>query len=508
MAAIRTSTSAVGVTAFWAIAVLGAAVLPMTDPDTWWHIRVGREILDAGAIPSVDTWSLAGAGRPWVSQDWASNILLALLYVDDTWGPTLVSLAYGAMVVASMGLLWNAIGVRVPAVGWLARSAWLLVGLVLAAPVLGGRVQVVDLLLTAATVNVLWRHLAQPRSWHLVALPLIALAWVNLHAGWPLLFLIGGAIVVGEAVDTWLRRAAEAAPASVSRLARLSLSLALAAVALSANPNGPAIYAYPFDTLEIGALSAFVGEWQPASLDLPAGQLLALFVVAAVAPALLLARRLRTADVLVLLGLTFMAVTAVRFVLVAGPIGAAVVCLAVAPAVSATSLGRSTDSLIARTGGTPRGPRGAVNGVLAVLVLAIGVGLVAARITPAAQDAAISERFPVDAVNWMNANEPGSRMFNHYEWGGYLGLQRPGSPIFIDGRADVYGDEIIREYVEVISTNDDPAAYFDRYAIDHVVYPTGSTLAGWLEASDGWRTVYDDEVASIWARSADSRPDD
>src|SRR5690606_18757284 len=104
----------------------------------------------------VDDWSIAGAGRPWVSQDWASNAIMAALYEAGTWGPTLISIAYGLMALGAIALLWDAIGVRDRSIGWLARIAWLLFGLVLAAPVLGARVQVVDLLLGAAALNILW----------------------------------------------------------------------------------------------------------------------------------------------------------------------------------------------------------------------------------------------------------------------------------------------------------------------------------------------------------------
>ena len=501
MGRIRVSTAGVAVAAFWAIAVLGAAFLPMTDPDTWWHIRVGREILETGAVPDVDRWSIAGAGRPWVSQDWTSNILMAALYAAGEWGPTLVSIVYGLMTLAAIGLLWDAISIRDRSIGWLARSAWLLIGLILAAPVLGARVQVVDLLLATASLNVLWRYIQVPRAWHLAALPLIAVAWVNLHAGFPLLFLLGGAVIVGELVDAWLRSAPGGIATRARALGALIGSLAVAAAALSLNPNGPAIYTYPFDTLGIDALASFVGEWQPASLATPAGQLLAAFVVVGVGPALLLGRdRLRTADGLMLLGLTFMAVTALRFVLVAGPIGATVACLAVGPALSASGIGRSAAGMLTRFGRVPAGGRGTVNAVLASLVLVAGIGIGLARVTPGAQHRAISEVLPVAAVDWLIEHDPGVRVFNRYEWGGYLGLIRPDRQIFIDGRADIYGDEIILPYVEVISVNQDPGAYLDRHAIDHVLYPADSTLGHWLEESPAWRAVYEDEVASVWVR--------
>jgi len=501
MVPIRSSVAAVAVAAFWAIAVLGATMLPMIDPDTWWHIRVGREILATGAVPSADTWSIAGNGRPWVSQDWASNVVMALLYLDERWGPTLVSLAYGLIAVAAVAVLWDAIGVRERSVSWVARAGWLLAGLVLAAPVLGARVQAVDLLLAAAVLNVMWRYLDQPRSWLLVAVPVISVAWVNLHAGFPLLFLIGGAVVVGELVDARLARPVTDPPLSGRSVAGLAGSLAVAAFALVLNPNGTAMYSYPFETLGLSALGSFVGEWQPARFDAPAGLLLALFIVAGVLPALLFGKRtLRTADGLVLLGLAFMATTAVRFLLVAGPIGTTICCVALAPVMSSTRFGAAWGRIADRIGQTPSGIRGLLNGALLIGVVVVGVVSIAVRIGPRGQSVAIGEAYPVGAVTWLVTERPGERIFNRYEWGGYLGLRRPDELIFIDGRADVYGDAVIREYVETISVNDDPQAYFDRHRIDHVLYAPDTSLGAWLNDSAEWRVVYEGDVGSVWVR--------
>ena len=473
----------------------------MTDPDTWWHIRVGREILDTGRVPATDAWSIAGAGRPWVSQDWLSNVLMAVLHGTGMWGPALVSVVYGLFSVAALWLLWDAISVRRPSIGWLARAAWLLFGLMLAAPVVGARVQVIDLLLGAAVLNLLWRYLAEPRGWHLGALPVVAVAWVNMHAGWPLLFLLGGAVIVGELADRLLRRPTEDPAQPQSDVVRLTVALAVSALVLVLNPNGVAIYLYPFETLGIDALASFIGEWQPARITAPAGQLLAAFVIVGVLPTLLLARRhARTADVLIIVGLTFMATTAVRFLMVAGPIGATVACVVVSPILSSTAIGRAGRSLLARLERPGTGWRRVLNSVLLSLVILIGIWVAYTRIAPTGQARAIGEVLPVDAVEWMQREEPGVRVFNRYEWGGYLGLSRQQLPVFIDGRADVYGDAIIREYIEVISVNVDPDGYFARHRIDHVLYPPDSTLGRWLDGSDSWRSVYEDEVASVWVR--------
>ena len=199
-------------------------------------------------------------------------------------------------------------------------------------------------------------------------------------------------------------------------------------------------------------------------------------------PTLLLGHdRLRTGDGLVLVGLTFMAVTAVRFLLVAGPIGAAIVCLVLAPIISASRFGRSGSRTLARLGRTRRGTAAILTTGLTIAVVVAGIGLAALRIAPAAQANAVAETYPVDAVSWLEDNRPGERIFNRYEWGGYLGLRLPDRPIFIDGRADVYDDEILLEYVDTISVVGDPQETFDRYGIDHILYPADSTLGRWLE---------------------------
>jgi hypothetical protein len=70
----------------------------------------------------------------------------------------------------------------------------------------------------------------------------------------------------------------------------------------------------------------------------------------------------------------------------------------------------------------------------------------------------------------------------------------------MDGRADVYGDELLQMYVGIIGLRGDPQAVFDRYAIDYAVFPPDTPLAVWFDASAGWERVYGDATASVWVR--------
>jgi hypothetical protein len=221
----------------------------------------------------------------------------------------------------------------------------------------------------------------------------------------------------------------------------------------------------------------------------------------AVVPCLVFGRsRLRTADAFILVGLTVMAWQAIRFLLIVGPIGAAIAAVVLSPIISATPLGRRISPTLVRLQRPRSGALGAFNRVLLVLLVLVGLGISLLRVNPATQASEIARGLPADAVGWMDANDPGERMFNRYEWGGYIGEHRPEHPIFMDGRADVYGDDLLKMYVSVIGLQVDPQTIMDRYRIDYAILPPDWPLAAWFDKAPGWRRAYADGTAVIWVR--------
>lgn len=52
---------------------------PILDPDLWWHIVVGRHVLENASFPTQDYWNLFGAGNYWIAYSWFSEILYAFI---------------------------------------------------------------------------------------------------------------------------------------------------------------------------------------------------------------------------------------------------------------------------------------------------------------------------------------------------------------------------------------------------------------------------------------------
>ena len=478
--------------------------MPLVDGDVWWHLRAGETVLDSGSVPTTDTWTLVGGGMRWISQDWATNaVMAAVLRVFGSIGYTALSLLFAGIVVLAFALLWRAVTVHSPRSGWLGRLVCLAAGLVVAAPVLGVRVQAVDLLMTSAALWILWHYLADRRRRWLVALPLLAVAWVNTHAGFPLLFAFGGAVVVGEAADRILHRRVDPEPLAWADVGWLAGSLAVAAAALVLNPNGTAIYGYPFATAGIQAHRDFIFEWSRPDLTSLPGQLLFAFLLVGVLPTVVAGwRTMRAADALWLAGATALSLSAIRFVLVLGPVGAIMAATYLAPRLAETAMGQRFSPVLERMGRAPRasGQRG-LNAVLLAIVVVLGLLVAVARVSPGAQDAAIAEAMPVAATGWLREHAPDARLFNVYAWGGWLGRELPGAKVYIDGRSDIYGDAPIRAFADAIALKTSPSGLLDRYAVDHVIFWPDSALAGWLDAQAGWRRVYTDDQAAIWERA-------
>lgn len=490
----RPSLANVAVAALFALVVIPRAAIPLIDGDVWWHVRAGADVLETLAVARTDTWTIVGAGMPWTSQDWLSNVLLAWLTggsADGGWGATAASVTFALLAAAAAWLLWRALSAR-GVNGWLGRVVWLSVGFIVAGPALGVRVQVIDLTLAAATVMVLWSYLVDPRRRWLIVLPIIAVSWANLHAGWVLLFLLGGAVLTGEVLDRRVRPG-WSADLGARQLWELAAALVVAIAAVAVNPSGVELYRYPIETAMIGAHRDFLAEWSPPALTSIVGQVFWTFVVAGVGSALVLGwRSLRSADLLVLLGLTLMAATAARFLLMV-PIAAAVVSVAWAT--------RPAPAVVRRMGRPAASAAlASVNAVLIGGVALAGVIVTAARVSPGAQERAIGEHMPVKAVTWMLANDPGTRVFNTYSWGGYLGLRRPSLPVYIDGRSDIYGDAPIREYARAVLLETNPAEILDRQRIDHVLFGVDTPLADWLDGRAEWERLYADDVAAVWGR--------
>ena len=114
-------------------------------------------------------------------------------------------------------------------------------------------------------------------------------------------------------------------------------------------------------------------------------------------------------------------------------------------------------------------------------------------------ETAIAKSYPVKAVDFLEqAGLVRSRGYNTYGWGGYLIWRRV--PVFIDGRAEVYGNEFLSEYFKTYRLTDGWEQPLDKFDVTFVLMEKGHALATLLATTAAWQEVYADDVARVFRR--------
>ncbi|OQX65142.1 MAG: hypothetical protein B5M51_01625 [Anaerolinea sp. 4484_236] len=468
------------------------------DADLWWHLRAGDEMAQRGEILLEDVFSYTRAGETWVNAFWLADILLYLVYKLGGYfalGGFVAFMAAATLAIVNSRMKGNAS----------LRASILILAATAFAPIWTPRPQLFSFLLLALLDRWLYSlkdknrqdaksFFAPPGNlWLLI--PFFAL-WANLHGGyiWGILLLI--AELVGGIFDRWF--SSEEAQLSGKTLKKLSGFTLLAVLAVLLNPNGIALWKLPFHTVDVSL--AVIQEWlSPDFHQFHLHPMLwMLFLLIA---GLGLSREpIRYGDLFKVLGFAYMTFVSQRniapFAIIAAPLIVRHLSLFLDDRQNtpAGMLVRrlSTDSASKQL---PLNVARGINILLIFLISLAALGNLYLVTRPAEVDA----QYPVDAIRWIDENQPRGALFNSYNWGGYLTWILRDYPVYIDGRADLYGDEIIGEWWQVVRGGESAHQILDARQINLILLEPSWPLLDELPIH-GWQLLYQDEKAVVYGR--------
>ena len=107
---------------------------------------------------------------------------------------------------------------------------------------------------------------------------------------------------------------------------------------------------------------------------------------------------------------------------------------------------------------------------------------------------------PRDAVAFVHKANITGRVFNDYDFGGFLVFS--GIPTFVDGRALPFGDGFLHTYFDTADLVDADAAFkvLDDFKIDWIILKPAQPLARAVTRSAKWDKVYADQFAVVFVR--------
>jgi hypothetical protein len=460
------------------LGLFGMAVRNVLDPDVWWHLKTGEYIAVHEAVPHTDPFSYTRAGQAWVAHEWLTELFMYGVYRAAGW--RCLSIVFALILCGSFLLLYR----RCPKNPYLA-GAITVFGAWATTPVWGVRPQVLTLLLTSLWLLILEISDRKPAVlWW--TLP-VTLLWVNLHAGFALGVTLLALFLVGEVLERFLSPQSEP---SNARLGTLTLALLLNLLVVPFNPNGPRMYAYPLQTLHSKAMQSYISEWASPNFHRADYWPFLILLIATVARLAWSRANVRPRDLLPLLVSTFAALSSIRmiplFVLVAVPL-----------------LARTTGPWLRDRRPSIPAPRLAFNAI--VLLAMAGFVAVHTAIVFRQQSQAEAEHFPAGASAFLAANPPDRPIFNHYDWGGYLIWKLyPQTRVFIDGRADLYGDALFQDFMRTYTLTKDWHQSLTRWRIGAVIVPPDSALASALRIDPEWSVRFEDRRAVVFFSRIDS----
>jgi hypothetical protein len=451
----------------YAVVLINGSLL-LADSDTYWQIATGRWILEHGALPRVDIYSFTKLGEPWISTSWLAQVLFAVSYELAGWaGPIILGAISFAAALALFTLILSH-RLRSAYAIMIAFAVLLLsMGHVLARP------HVLALPVMLAWVSGLMSASDRREAPSFWLLPLITL-WANLHGG----FVLGIVLVAPFALDAlWNANRSQWMPLALRWTAFGIAALAAACI----TPYGWESILASRRILELGELLSTISEWRPA--DFSAFSAFEGWILLSIAGALYCGVRLSPPRIILVLGLLHMALCHVRNI---------EVFALLMPLVVLTPL---ASQFVLQA---PRGARTSLSfASAAVLAAALGASTWAA----AAHNnyAPTPTQSPVAAVDILKQRNA-KRILNDLPFSGYLIAREV--PVFVDGRAELYGESFVMKYYRALQLKDVNLllGLLKDYDIDAVLLKPTTPAVTFLDQLDGWQRVYADEYAVVHVR--------
>ena len=490
------------------------------DPGVGWHLKTGEWIFLNRAVPTSDPFLHFFPPRPWVSDQWLSDLIIYLLHRAGSW-PLLCG-ALAAIYLLTFFCLLLQTQVREMHAGAACAPALMASA---AAVFWAFKVGSVHLILRGVIFTFFFFALvygrlrrlqllcSAPQEWKrefngcLRCLPLVFFLWANMHPAFVLGLLLIIFMCAGEAIDAVRRPGGQVL---FDRMGALLLLFILCLAATLLNPYGAGLHLSIFALGRSAFFMQLHTEWQPLDLASVEGRLLSAALLIIFCSSLLIRAARRSWSSFDLLTGVFFAGEALRTVRIA-PFCAIVLALPLARTITACCraqvirriealrLSRAVfGRLESREERISRSCRTVFVGAAIVVVWP----LIDVLLGPGAARGYMPDpqKYPYHALEILGA-APALKdgrpivIAATPNWGGFITLFGHGRlKALIDDRNTLIGEDFYRRFLGGLRGEGDWAEYFKSLGADYLLLPRAGGLA---------RRIKDSEKEKVKVISAD-----
>ena len=330
----------------------------------------------------------------------------------------------------------------------------------------------------------------------LYLLPLVMLLWINLHGGFILGFII---IVIYIVCNLWkLYISKNTDKVLYKRKVKYFFFATIASVLVSlANPKGLHTLLFPFEVVSNRLIMDNYGEFLSPNFHSVPFIPFKYFLLLMIAFLGAFKEKLNPIEIFLIIIFTNMALFSQRYI----PLFAIIV----APILSRHgnvylhNLNNKFSDLTINKAkiqeSIDKSARGYIWPIIAIIIV---VGLAASNRIEFKFDEKIK---PVNAVEFIKKEYIPGNMFNNDEFGDYIIYRAyPQYKVFYDSRADIYGNEKLKDYLDVTNMRRGWEKILEKYNTNWIIIEAYSPLSQYLNMTKNWRLIYSDSVAAIYVK--------
>ncbi len=459
----------------------------IADPDLWGHVKFGQIVWDSWRIALPDPFSYRTAGHLWVNHEWLPEVIYYLIFA--AMGPVgLIGLKLGLSLLihglvywhlCRQGLIPLRAGILV-----LMMMHFFLISLMTARPL------IVTYLLFLLVVLLL-DGMTRGRTRWLWGMPVLFALWANLHPG----FLAGLAVVIiwssVELGARWLRGPLIARAHPSDRVIILVAVTSVLATAL--NPYGPYLWKFLYETAT--GPRPDITEWQPLVVATRYG-VAYLFLIGLAASGVLYSRKQKDPGLMAVLVCTgLLPFVAYRH----APLSAMAIIT-----IAGEHIGDALDRVAAARKWGSREPS-RLRPWLGFTALGAAIAFLAGSATHFSCiriEPWLGGSQPARAIRLIQQSGVRGNLAIDFDWGLY-GLYHlsPAVKVSVDGRRETgYGPKAYAENLDFMWGHGQWDAILTRYDTQMVLVRTGYPAYNLMKLKPGWVLVYEDPLATLFAR--------
>jgi len=428
------------------------------DPDYLWHIKAGEYMFKNGVLrQDVFSWSVVG--EYWMSHEWLFEIIIyglkkvfgdlhLFIYCFSGSLLLLLTIYFGNKKEIYKNLMFSVL--------WF--SCFLITAFFMQ-----GRPQIISNILLAVTIYFLYDLYANEESKKIYFLPLISIFWANVHGGSSnlpyllcLLFLVAGAFKFSYSKI-------EAKRLTKRQVLKYLSVMVLCMIAVCINIHGFKMFIYPYENMLDTTMLTNIAEWRSTTLSELTHYVYFAFLVFILFIFLFSKKKINFVDFILFGFFAYLGLKSIRFWFYTY----IVMSFVVFPYVSKR-----------------RDDKGSFEGVFILGSLFIVLFIVGNHQILKPKYEYLLNSKDIKVIKESNPK----RLFNLYDFGGSLVYNN--IPVFIDGRADLYGKFNFLDYLNISEAKSNYKDMIDAYDFDYLLVNTDYPINEYLKDNDSFELIY------------------